>query len=91
MRFMMLGGARNMAMMSSGMMAPVVNQLGSAARMKAVKGLSRGETPDTVFDAQIADIIDTMEQDFRGANGRRYGDMMRTMARQGFVFNFTAD
>lgn len=91
MRFMMLGGACNMAMMSSGMMAPVVNQLGSAARMKAVKGLSRGETPDTVFDAQIADIIDTMEQDFRGANGRRYGDMMRTMARQGFVFNFTAD
>jgi hypothetical protein len=91
-RFLPSGRARNFGMAGSGAAPAIRDALSKETRRQGVADVLSGEKlPDGTFNEMVADQLTEWEQQFRGANGRRYGDVLRTVLRAGTVNMVTED
>lgn len=91
-RFLASGTGSNIGMALAGS-APVIGRgLRRGANETAVDDIIRGKkVPENIRKEMIADALDNFEKDFVGANGQRYGDLMRSIARPGAVIQIVGD
>ena len=94
MRFLPTGRLRNIGMAGSGAAEGIFGALQRPARERLaaqVTDPSVTDMPVEVYDEQISEILTQFEEQFRGANGTRYGDLLRTLGRTGVVWSITRD
>jgi hypothetical protein len=87
-RFFPTGKLRNVGMAAAAVQEQVSGMLGRRTRETLANQITdpnMGSMPTNVADEQVAGILDEWESQFRGANGTRYGDMLRTFARTGIT------
>lgn len=88
------GRLRNIGMAGSGAAEGIFGALQRPARERLaaqVTDPSVTDMPVEVYDEQISEILTQFEEQFRGANGTRYGDLLRTLGRTGVVWSITRD
>lgn len=85
-RFLPTGRLRNIGMAGAGFSQGLYDVAGKASREKLANQITDStvtDMPTQVYDTQISEILSEFESKFRGANGTRYGDMLRTFGRTG--------
>lgn len=91
-RFLPTGRLRNVGMAVSGAGEGVFGAIQRPTRERLAAQItdpSITDMPVEVYDEQIAEILTEFENQFRGANGARYGDLLRTLGRTLTTVQFT--
>ena len=94
-RFFPTGRLRNVGMAASSIQQGVSDVMGRRTRETLANQVTdpnlSGTMPDKITDEQVSGMLDDWESQFRGANGTRYGDMLRTLGRTGVTISLLND
>lgn len=88
-RFLPSGKTRNVGMFVAGFSDNIGGRLQRGARLQAADDILLGKTvPQEVRDQMAGDLLEKWEEEFVGAGGQKYGDMLRQLIRTGAVVEF---
>ncbi len=88
-RFLPSGRTRGAATAVASALPLIGASVQRGAREQAADAVLRGQTvPQRVQEEIAADILQQWESEFVGADGRKYGDMLRRLLRTGAVIEF---